>query len=132
MVSCGRRAPGGKPFLRRPAAQRLGGGVLGYPTSDEIVNPDNIGRRQYFQGGTVYWKLNEAYYVAGAIRDKWGETGWESGWLGYPTSDEAGTPDGLGRFNRFEKGVIYWTGAYGAHPVTSRRREAWQRRWHID
>ncbi|MFD9427190.1 MULTISPECIES: LGFP repeat-containing protein [unclassified Streptomyces] len=27
-------------------------GPLGYPTSDEIVNSDNIGRRQDFQGGT--------------------------------------------------------------------------------
>ncbi|MGX1778569.1 NucA/NucB deoxyribonuclease domain-containing protein [Nocardia brasiliensis] len=109
------------------AWQRNGweGGVLGYPTSDEIVNPDNLGRRQYFQGGTVYWKLNEAYYVAGAIRDKWGETGWEGGWLGYPTSDETGTPDGLGRFNRFEQGVIYWTGAYGARPVTGGLLDKW-------
>ena len=57
-------------------------GVLGYPTSDELVNPDNVGRRQYFQGGTIYWKLNEAYFVGGAIRDKWGETGWETGYLG--------------------------------------------------
>ncbi|MEU4323321.1 hypothetical protein AB0F85_32015 [Nocardia fluminea] len=59
------------------AWQRNGweGGPLGYPTSDEIVNSDGVGRRQYFDGGTIYWKLNEAYYVAGAIRDKWGETG---------------------------------------------------------
>ncbi|MFC9435664.1 LGFP repeat-containing protein [Nocardia sp. NPDC057030] len=102
------------------AWQRNGweGGVLGYPTSDELVNPDNIGRRQYFQGGTIYWKLNEAYYVAGAIRDKWGETGWEGGSLGYPTSDEIKTPDGQGRFNRFERGVIYWSPSTGAHPVS--------------
>ncbi len=99
-------------------------GVLKYPTSDEIVNPDGIGRRQYFQGGTIYWKLNEAYYVGGAIRDKWGETGWEGGWLGYPTSDETGTPDG-GRFNRFERGVIYWSSQTGAQPVTGRILDAW-------
>ncbi|RDI69300.1 LGFP repeat-containing protein [Nocardia pseudobrasiliensis] len=100
-------------------------GRLGYPTSDEIVNPDNVGRRQYFQGGTIYWKLNEAYYVAGAIRDKWGETGWEGGFLGYPMSDETGTPDGIGRFNRFEHGVIYWTGAYGTHPVSGGLLDKW-------
>ncbi|MTK32173.1 hypothetical protein GL305_19980 [Nocardia seriolae] len=110
------------------AWQRNGweGGVLGYPTSDEIVNPDNVGRRQYFQGGTVYWKLNEAYYVAGAVRDKWGETGWEGGYLGYPTSDETGTPDGLGRFNRFEHGVIYCPCAYGAHPVSGGLLTKWE------
>ncbi|MGX1776639.1 NucA/NucB deoxyribonuclease domain-containing protein [Nocardia brasiliensis] len=109
------------------AWQRNGweGGVLGYPTSDEIVNPDNVGRRQYFQGGTIYWKLNEAYYIAGAIRDKWGETGWEGGYLGYPTSDETGTPDGAGRFNRFERGVIYWTPQFGPHPVSGGILNKW-------
>lgn len=110
------------------AWQRNGweGGVLGYPTSDEIVNPDNIGRRQYFQGGTIYWKLNEAYYVAGAIRDKWGETGWEGGYLGYPVSDETKTADGQGRFNRFEKGVVYWSPSTGAHPVSGGILTKWQ------
>ncbi|MFE2085577.1 LGFP repeat-containing protein [Streptomyces scopuliridis] len=102
-------------------------GPLGYPTSDEMVNPDNIGRRQYFQGGTIYWRLNEAYYVTGAIRDKWGETGWEGGWLGYPTSDEIKLPDGQGRMNRFEHGVVYWSPATGAHPVTAAVLDQWSR-----
>ncbi|MFB7616846.1 LGFP repeat-containing protein [Kitasatospora sp. NPDC056181] len=100
-------------------------GPLGYPTSDEAVNPDGIGRRQYFEHGTVYWKLNEAYAVLGAIRDKWGEAGWEGGYLGYPVSDEFGTPDGIGRATRFEHGMIYWTGAYGAHPVSGGLLDKW-------
>lgn len=54
-------------------------GPLGYPTSDEIVNSDNVGRRQDFQGGTTFWRLNQAYYVTGAIRDKWGASGGEAG-----------------------------------------------------
>ncbi|MFB7878552.1 LGFP repeat-containing protein [Nocardia sp. NPDC056064] len=109
------------------AWQRNGweGGVLGYPTSDEIVNPDGIGRRQYFDGGTIYWKLNEAYFVGGAIRDKWGETGWEGGWLGYPTSDENVLPDGQGRMNKFEHGRIYWSPSTGAHPVAGRIEIEW-------
>ncbi|GEM29109.1 hypothetical protein NN3_01160 [Nocardia neocaledoniensis NBRC 108232] len=101
------------------------GGPLRYPTSDELVNPDGIGRRQYFQGGTIYWKLNEAYFVGGAIRDKWGETGWEQGWLGYPTSDEVILPDGQGRMNRFEHGVIYWSPTTGAHPVAGTILDQW-------
>ena len=105
-------------------------GPLGYPTSDEIVNPDQfapIGRRQYFQGGTIYWKLNEAYYVTGAIRDKWGENGWEQGRLGYPTSDEIKLPDGQGRMNRFDNGVIYWSPSTGAHPVYGSILDQWAR-----
>ncbi|MFJ5809783.1 hypothetical protein [Streptomyces sp. NPDC093093] len=101
------------------------GGPLGYPTSDEFVNPDNVGRRQYFERGTVYWKLNEAYAVHGAIRDKWGEAGWEAGYLGYPISDEFGTPDGLGRATRFEHGMIYWTEAYGPHPISGGLLNKW-------
>lgn len=100
-------------------------GKLGYPTSDEIVNPDGIGRRQYFENATIYWKLNEAYAVGGAIRDKWGEAGWEGGYLGYPVSDEFSTPDGLGRATRFEHGMIYWTEAYGAHPVSGALLDKW-------
>lgn len=101
-------------------------GVLGYPTTDEIVNPDGVGRRQEFQGGSIYWRLNEAYYVTGAIRDKWGQNGWEQGWLGYPVSDEIKLPDGQGRMNRFEHGVIYWHPTYGAWPVTGSILDSWQ------
>lgn len=102
-------------------------GSLGYPTSDEIVNHDNIGRRQHFQGGTIYWRLNEAYYVTGAIHDKWDASGAEGGWLGYPTSDEIKLPDGQGRMNRFEHGVIYWSPDTGAHAVTGAVLDQWSR-----
>ncbi len=102
-------------------------GSLGYPTSDEIVNPDNVGRRQHFQGGTIYWRLNEAYYVTGAIRDKWATSGAEGGWLGYPISDETKLPDGQGRMNRFEHGVVYWSPGTGAYAVTGAVLDQWSR-----
>ncbi|MBS3695692.1 phospholipase A2 [Rhodococcus qingshengii] len=94
-------------------------GPLKYPTTDEIVNSDGLGRRQEFQGGTVYWKLNEAYFVGGAIRDKWNGLGAEGddGLLGYPTSDETILPDGQGRMNHFERGVVYWNPTTGAHEI---------------
>ena len=104
------------------------GGPLGYPTSDEIVNPDGFGRRQEFQGGTIYWKANEAYYVGGAIRTKWNQLGpqpAERSFLGYPLSDEIRLPDGVGRMNRFENGLIYWHSSYGAHPVSGGIRDTW-------
>ena len=44
--------------------------------------------------------------------------GWETGPLGYPVTDEMGTPDGVGRFNHFANdGSIYWTRATGAWSV---------------
>ncbi|MFH5210147.1 hypothetical protein ACHIPZ_18360 [Antrihabitans sp. NCIMB 15449] len=112
------------------AWQRNGweGGKLGYPTSDEMVNSDNIGRRQTFQGGTIYWKLNEAWYVTGAIRDKWNQLGplpAERSFLGYPISDEIRLPDGIGYMNRFENGVIYWSPSSGAWPVSGPILDMW-------
>ena len=39
------------------------------------------------------------------------------GFLHYPVTDETGTPDGVGRFNHFEGGSIYWTPGTGAKEV---------------
>jgi len=105
------------------------GGYIGYPTTDEIVNADGIGRRQEFTGAAIYWRLNEAYSVGGAIRDKWNSSGAETaaGLLGYPITDEVVLPDGQGRMNRFERGVIYWSSATDAHPVTSGIFTKWEK-----
>ncbi|WP_246815843.1 LGFP repeat-containing protein [Corynebacterium sp. HMSC28B08] len=37
--------------------------------------------------------------------------------LGYPIGDETGTPDRNGRFNRFNRGMMYWHPQHGAHQV---------------
>ena len=85
---------GAHPVVNRflAAWQRHGyeNSYIGYPTTDEIVNPDGVGRRQHFTGSTIYWHLNEAYSVGGAIADKWHTLGAEraDGLLGYPISDE--------------------------------------------
>jgi hypothetical protein len=55
--------------------------------------------------------------VHGAIHGKWSSLGSETGFLGYPTTDESGTPDGIGRYNHFQGGSIYWTPATNAHEV---------------
>jgi hypothetical protein len=51
------------------------------------------------------------------IDDKYAETGGGSGRLGMPTAPEAATPDGVGRFRQFARGVIYWHPNTGAHMV---------------
>ena len=50
----------------------------------------------------------------GAIRNLWAEMGWERSFLGYPTSDELSTEDGLGRYSEFQHGSIYWRPTTGA------------------
>jgi uncharacterized protein with LGFP repeats len=82
---------------------------LGYPITDETSTPDGRGRYNHFQGGSIYWTpQTSAHEVHGAIRDKWSALGWERSFLGYPTTDELGTP-GPGRFSRFQGGAIHWT-----------------------
>ncbi|KFA87617.1 LGFP repeat-containing protein, partial [Archangium violaceum] len=83
---------------------------LGYPTTGELKTPDGAGRYNHFQNGSIYWtQATGAHEVRGLIKAKWGELGWETSYLGYPTTDEQGAADGVGRFNHFERGSIYFT-----------------------
>ena len=76
-------------------------GPLGYPVADEVAVGDGWGRKQVFQGGHVYGSLAGLGSVRGRILERWLELGGPGGELGYPVGDEAGTPDGRGRFSRF-------------------------------
>jgi uncharacterized protein with LGFP repeats len=96
------------------------GGFLGFPTTDESTTPNQIGRFNYFSGhGAIYWTgPTGAQSIHGAILDKWASMGWENSVLGFPTTDEAVTPNGIGRFNYFSLGgAIYWTGPTGAQSI---------------
>jgi hypothetical protein len=97
--------------------QELGGagGFLGQPRGPEKNTPDGRGPYTHFEGGSIYWTPETgAHEVHGAIRNKWADMGWERSFLGYPTTDEKQTPDGRGRYSRFEGGTIYWTPEGGA------------------
>lgn len=86
------------------------GGQFGYPVSDELTNPDNVGKRQQFQGGTIYWSHDTgAHPIWGAIGEAWGDLGWEGGDFGYPVSDVVASPDGVGVYSEFQRGWIYWS-----------------------
>jgi uncharacterized protein with LGFP repeats len=113
---------------RRLGAER---GLLGIPITDETSTPDGWGRFNHFTGGSVYsTPTHGAWAVYGAIRQKWAQAGWERGPLGYPVTDELGTPDGQGRFNHFQYGSVYSTSTTGAHEVRGAIRSAWSAlRW---
>src|SRR5262249_28411227 len=66
-----------------------------------------------------------AHEVHGDIRAKWSSMGWETSVLGYPTTDETSTPDGIGRYNHFQGGSIYWTPSLGAHEVQGLIHDFW-------
>jgi Ca2+-binding RTX toxin-like protein len=108
--------------------------LLGYPTSGELAVPD--GRVSHFQRGSLYYTNGapQAYYVINGIRAKYDALGGASSFLGLPTTDEGYTPDGLGAYNHFRGGSIYWTNGTGAWsirtPVRDRWAElGWERSW---
>ncbi|MEU7063115.1 FG-GAP-like repeat-containing protein [Streptomyces sp. NPDC046161] len=117
------------PILAKFLAK--GGTALGYPTTDVLVPGDGVGRYVHLRGpgqssdnGSIYWHPSSgAWVVWGAIRAKWLAMGAEKGILGYPTSDEASTFDGTGRFSTFSsasggKAGVFWssdTGAWSVH-----------------
>lgn len=98
----------------------LGGasGFLGAPTTGILTCPDGIGRFQHYVNGSIYYTpATGAQEVHGAIRARWSGLGWERSFLGYPITDETTTPDGVGRYNHFQGGSIYWTPSTGAFEV---------------
>jgi hypothetical protein len=121
-----------EPAPRSPTIEdryrQLGAGhsFLGTPAVQERSCPDGIGRYRHYEGGSLYWCAGRgAHEVHGGIRDKWFSLGAEGGLLSYPISDQSPTPDGLGWFNHFQGGSIYWTPSTGAHEVHGGNRERW-------
>jgi GH25 family lysozyme M1 (1,4-beta-N-acetylmuramidase) len=101
-------------------------GVHGYPVTDEQPSADQVGRYNDFQDGSIYWSPTVgAHSIHGAIKAKWAQYEWETGFLGYPLTDELGTPDGVGRYNHLQGGSIYWTPTTNAHTVQGVIRDSW-------
>ncbi|MET7305191.1 NucA/NucB deoxyribonuclease domain-containing protein [Embleya sp. NPDC005575] len=115
-------------------------GGIGYPATDELATPDAAGRFNHFRSlgdssedNSIYYSpAGGAHQVGGAIRGKWASMGWEKG-LGYPSTDESGTPDGIGRYNHFrflgdadERNSIYYSADTGAHQIGGDIRDAWK------
>lgn len=90
---------------------------LGLPTTSESVTPDQRGRYNHFEGGSVYWTATTgAHVVKGDVKKVWSAAGWEAGRVGYPTSDAIATRDG-GSVQRFERGLAYSSPNTGTHLV---------------
>jgi hypothetical protein len=108
----------------------LGGLAFAVPTTDELGTPDGVGRFNHFNANTcsIYWTPSTgANAIYGEIRKKWAALGWELSPLGYPVTDELGTPDGIGRFNHFSNGgSVYWTPQTGANAVWGDIRRKWE------
>ena len=106
----------------------LGGerSFLRLPTTNETKGGYATGAFSVFQGGSIYWSTKSGTrWVTGGIRSKYTALGAERSFLHYPTSDEKATAGGLGRYQTFQAGSIYWSRATGAHPVVGGIRAKW-------
>ncbi|WP_432543089.1 CAP domain-containing protein [Kineococcus sp. SYSU DK002] len=103
-------------ILQGYAATGANSGYLGLPMGRELGPLRAGGYGQHFAGGSIYWSgTTGSAVVRGAVRDRWAATGWENGWLGYPTGQEFNVRDGVAQ--RFQGGIVYWSPATGAHAL---------------
>lgn len=88
--------------------------LLGYPTNDIQTGLKNGGSAQSFVTGTITSSPATGVHTArGGIGNRWIAAGAQNKALGYPITDEiAGARGGV--YQRYQGGVIYWTGFHGA------------------
>ena len=63
--------------------------------------------------------------VHGLIEQEYLARGGPNGFLGLPRTNEKPAADGVGRFNNFQGGAIYWTSGTGAHEIHGAIRSRW-------
>ncbi|MCE7006675.1 PQQ-dependent sugar dehydrogenase [Kibdelosporangium philippinense] len=105
---------------------------LGAPSTDEQRPPDVIGYYNHFVGGpgtgvgSIYHHPTlGTFEIHGEMRAKWAALGYETSYLGYPTSDSHATNPAGGFYNRFERGSIFYSDATGAHNVQGAIHDKW-------
>lgn len=123
----------GVPYMTTGAIdtkyKALGGctSILGTPVSNEVGTGDNVGRYNLFQQGVImYTPKTDAREVHGRIYERWKSLNKQGGVLGYPITDEAKTPDGVGRYSVFESGSVYWSPKTDAYEVLGRIRDKYK------
>lgn len=99
---------------------------LGFPTVDQVPGRYGTGAVGAFQGGLISWSAaTGARWIRGDIRTKYVALGAETSFLHYPTTDQRVTGSGVGRYQTFQGGSIFWSSATGAHPVRGGIRAKW-------
>ncbi len=112
--SAGTFAVANPVFLKH---EQFGGvhGVLGYPVTSLRATSDGRARYQDFQKGRIYVRAGRAAEIHGAVLAGHRAAGGPTGRLGYPTGDLGSVGDGRGKAQWFERGLIWYSPATGAH-----------------
>ncbi|MGY1706296.1 hypothetical protein ACI79C_17160 [Geodermatophilus sp. SYSU D00697] len=94
-----------------------GPATLGFPSADDVAAAGG-GRLLRLPHTVIAWSPSTgAHVVRNGILARWQALGGEGGALGYPTSDQTGTPGAAGSSTRFTGGTIYWSQATGERVV---------------
>ena len=100
------------------------GGFPGNPVGEVVELTD--GWMRSFQNCDIYYRPESgAHEVEGDIRAKYNNLKGATGPLGFPITDETAAPDGVGRYNHFQHGSIYWTPRTGPMMVRAAIRHVW-------
>ncbi|NMN98602.1 alpha/beta hydrolase-fold protein [Antrihabitans stalactiti] len=84
------------------------------------------GVAQDFRSGRVFFSsATGPQVVSGRIGGAYQLSGAANGPLGLPVGAELPAPDGRGRFQNFQNGLIYWTPQTGAHAVRGAILDEW-------
>ena len=104
------------PIFRKWGSMGWERSFLGYPTTDWTTTGKGDGKFVFFRGGLIMWSPStDAHEVHGAILAEYAYIGYEQSVVGYPLTDESGCADGVGRYNHFQTGSIFWSPNTGAH-----------------
>jgi peptidoglycan/xylan/chitin deacetylase (PgdA/CDA1 family) len=99
---------------------------IGTATGTVVCGLTAGGCYQNYTGGVIHWTATTGAFVTkGAIDAAWAAQGWETGPIGYPTSNEIGGLKNGGVYQNFQHGVIHWSPATGAHITKGAIDAAW-------
>ncbi|MET9489265.1 alpha/beta hydrolase-fold protein [Nocardia sp. NPDC006630] len=118
-----------------PSGCKLGGAIAGAAQVNTWLGdcltpeyPVTGGVTQDFRGGQVaYSPGTGAQAVGGAIAGTFAGLNGAAGGIGFPTAGDQGLPDGRGRFQPFQNGLIYWTPQTGAQMVRGAILDEWSK-----
>ncbi|WP_327099176.1 DUF1906 domain-containing protein [Nocardia vinacea] len=122
-------APAGEIDAKAAASPWLGP-RLG--TNGEMKTADGVGRFAQFKNGYIYWHPSTgAHPIPSSLFDKFAETGWEAGPLGYPITDNAVLRDPKdvewGEVEGFQNGALYHRNGRPVYWVHGEIRDRWNR-----
>ena len=88
---------------------------LGFPTVDQAAGGYGTGAVSVFQGGRIYWSSTSgARWMRGDIRTRYVSLGAEKSFLHYPTTSQLVDGSGIGRYQTFQGGSLFWSSTTGA------------------